>query len=48
MTDLGLAHHILIHPKKCTFWRGKSGLIFLNYLRKRVSLYHYDSLATFS
>ena len=22
MTDLGLTHHILIHPKKCAFWGG--------------------------
>ena len=25
MTDLGLTHHILIHPKKCAFWGGFFG-----------------------
>ena len=30
MTDLGLTHHILIHPKKCACWGG----IFVFWVKK--------------
>ena len=44
MTDLGLAHHILIHPKKCAFWGG----IFVFRVKKGgVGLVEWGRIATF-
>ena len=44
MTDLGLAHHILIHPKKCAFW---GGFLHLGEKKVGVGLVEWGRIATF-
>ena len=44
MTDLGLAHHILIHPKKPAFW---GGFLYSRGKMVGVGLVEWGRIATF-